>query len=64
MRFSRDKCQVLNLGWNNPKQEHQLGSSWLDSCCAEKAQGVLADSKRNMSQPSMLAAMTANSILS
>lgn len=24
MRFSRDKCQVLNLGWHNPKQEHQL----------------------------------------
>lgn len=63
MRFSRDKCQVLNLGWNNPKQEHQLGTGWLESCSAEKAQGVLADSKRNISQPSFLATTTANSIL-
>lgn len=63
VRFSRDKCQVLNLGWNNPKQEYQLGTGWLDSCSAEKAQGVLADSKMNMSQPSILAAMKGNSIL-
>lgn len=63
MKFSRDKCQVLNPGWNNPKQKHQLGTGWLDSCSAEKAQGALADSRRNMSQPSILAAMTDNSIL-
>lgn len=63
MRYSSDKRQVLNAGWNNPKQQHQLGTGWLDGCSAEKGQGVLPDSKLNMSQPCVLAAAQANSIL-
>lgn len=63
MRFSRDKCQLLNLGWNNPKQWHQLGTGWLAHCSAEKAEGVLADCKLNMNQPCILASMKTNSIL-
>lgn len=29
LKFSRKKCQVLCLGWNNPTHQHRLGTEWL-----------------------------------
>ncbi|PKU44781.1 rna-directed dna polymerase from mobile element jockey-like [Limosa lapponica baueri] len=43
MRFNKAKCQVPQLGHNNPTQRYRLGEEWLESCSAEKEPGLLVN---------------------
>ncbi|KAK4824460.1 hypothetical protein QYF61_015838 [Mycteria americana] len=49
MKFNEEKCKVLHLGRNNPRHQHMLGATQLESSLAEKDSGVLVDTNLNMS---------------
>ncbi|KAK4806607.1 hypothetical protein QYF61_013862 [Mycteria americana] len=50
MKFNKGNCQVLPLGRNNPMHQPMLGVSQLERSLAEKALGLLVDTKLNTSQ--------------
>ncbi|KAJ7423223.1 rna-directed dna polymerase from mobile element jockey-like [Pitangus sulphuratus] len=63
MKFNKDLCQILHLGWSNPECTYRLGSKKLESSTVERDQGILANHKLNMSQQCALAARRANCVL-
>lgn len=62
MKFSKDKCRALSPRSKSPFKHHRLETDWLRSSSAEKASGMLVDSKLNMNQQYAPAARTDNSI--
>jgi len=63
MSFNKAKCQVLNLGHNNPMHHYRLGEEGLESSLAEKNLLVLVDSHLNRSQQRAQVAKKAKGIL-
>ncbi|KAK4831727.1 hypothetical protein QYF61_018857 [Mycteria americana] len=49
MKFKKNKCQILHLGWSKVGHKYQLGEEWLESSPAERDLGVLVGSRLNQS---------------
>ncbi|KAK4832611.1 hypothetical protein QYF61_024592 [Mycteria americana] len=52
MRFNKGKCKVLHLGRNNLMHQCMLGATQLEDILAEKALGILVETKLNI-KPTM-----------
>ena len=63
MRFSKSKCRVLHLGWNNCKYQYRLEHDLLERSSAVRNLGDQVDDRVLMSQQCALVAMKANVIL-
>lgn len=60
MKLSKEKCGVLHLGGNKPKQQHRLGDGYLSNSSAGKDLQVLLVGKLNVSQQCAFAAVKVN----
>lgn len=61
--FNKEKCKILHLGRNNPRQHYIIGpASQLESISAEKSLGNVVDNKLNISQQCALAVKEVNSL--
>lgn len=50
VEFNKEKCKILHLGRNNPRNHDMLGENQLKSNIVEKGLEVLVDIKLNVSQ--------------
>lgn len=50
MEFNKEKCKILHLGRNNPRNHDMLGVNQLKSNIVEKGLEVVVDIKLNVSQ--------------
>ncbi|KAJ7396487.1 hypothetical protein BTVI_01009 [Pitangus sulphuratus] len=50
MKFNKEKCQILHLGWGNPSCSYRLGKEMLESSASKRDPGILVDGKLNLSQ--------------
>lgn len=50
VKFSKDKCWVLQLGQSNDGHRYRLGDKCLESSSAERNLGMLVSSRFNMIQ--------------
>jgi len=62
MKFNKEKCKVLHLQRNNPRHQDMLGAAQLGSSSAEKALGVLVDTRLTTSQKRALVPKKVNGI--
>ena len=60
MTFNTDKCIVMHVGSNNPKNKYVLGNQELKSSDKEKDLGVLMDSSLKFSEQCKAAVKSAN----
>lgn len=63
VKIHKEKCKVLRLGRNNPRNPYMLLKTGRKSGFAEKDLGVSVDTKLNTSQPCALATKKGNCIL-
>jgi len=63
VKFSKGNRHVLHLGRNNPRHQHMLGTTRLESSFADNALRVLVDTKLNMSQQCALDVKKVSGIL-
>lgn len=63
LKFNKNKCHILLLGWSNFGHRNKLGEEWLESSLGGRSLGVLVCSRLGVSQQSALEVLRANAIL-
>ena len=64
MEFNVDKCKVMHLGKNNPKNSYSMAEVNLEETTEEKDLGVLIDNKLNFGKHIQNIVTRANRVLS
>lgn len=63
MKFNRNKCHILLLGWSNFGHSNKLGEEWLESSLGGRNLELLVSSRVSVSQQSALEVLRTNAIL-
>ena len=64
MNFDKTKCQVLQFGHSNLRQQYKLGAAWQEDCVEEIDLGCQSmNAQLNMSQQYVQVAKRSNGIL-
>lgn len=48
LKFHKTKCNVLHMGWGNPKDKCRLAREYFESSSERERFGILVDEKLNM----------------
>lgn len=62
MKLNKGRCKALHPGRNNPRHQHLLMATQMESSFVGSDLGVLVDAKLNTSQPHALPAKQVNSM--